>query len=709
MLNTLRSRIVIAAGLLFCSLSALALPTMIDFESFSDSESLTNQIAELTFSNATVLSAGISLNELDFPPHSVSNVIVDDGSPLSILFDAPARLVEGFFTYTANVTMRAFDVGNNLLASVTSLFESNLADIGDLGSSPNELLSITSLSGISRIEIQGDPAGLSFVLDDLSYLPAITDPDPTVPEPGTLALLLIAVLALMKYARPATKVNRTADQRMPAKRLSPVGALGLMLLLVAKMSGAQSIPPVSVSPTSATAGAATTVTATVAITDARLTSVNLIKIDAGGRSTNLGAMHDDGLNGDASSNDRTFTLRFTVMEASPTTISYKASAVLRGVLPRVTSAPLSFSIVLASSPPIALRAAGSGTCVLTASSGVKCWGQNNSGQLGIGTFVNTPLPTDVVGLSGGARALASQGKGYNNCVLTTAGGVKCSGSNQYGQVGNRTFVNSSTLQDVVGLTSGVSALTAAGDVACAVTIAGAAKCWGLNAGFVRPVTLANFSFNTPQDVVELSAGVSVVAPLGFQFCALLTSGGVKCLGQDPSQDALIFISGISSISVGELLTCVLTNANGVKCWGRNDTGQLGQGFVGVGSGVILDNNVSSFPTSTAPLDVISLTSGISAVSVGAFHVCALTTSGGVKCWGNNGFGQLGNGTAGNSNGAPQDVIGLASGVAAVSAGSGHSCALLTTGRLKCWGSNFSGQLGTGTFTNSPTPVDVVGF
>ena len=709
MLSVLRNSFIVIAGLVYGALSANAAPITIDFESFFDGDAVTNQISGVTFSNATVLSAGISLNELDFPPHSGSNVIVDDGGSISILFDAPVVSVVGFFTYTIDVLMRAFDSGGNVVASANSLFESNLADIGDEGSSPNELISVAFAGGISRIAIEGDPDGLSFVIDDLTYQLRDGNGGGPVPEPGILELLLIAVFALMKYTRPATTINHAAHRRVLVKHFSPKGVLAMTLLLVAKVSSGQSIPPVSVSPTSATAGAATTVTATVAIADVRLTSVNLIKIDAAGRSTNLGPMHDDGLNGDASANDRTFTFRFTVLEASPTIISYKASAVLRGVLPRVVSAPLSFSIVLASSPPIALRAAGSGTCILTASGGVKCWGQNSSGQLGIGTFANAPLPTDVVGLSSGARALAAQGKGYNNCVLTTAGGVKCSGSNQYGQVGNGTFVNSSTLQDVVGLTSGVSALTVAGDVTCAVTIAGAAKCWGLNTGFVRPVTLANFFFSAPQDVAELSAGVSAVAPLGFQFCALMTAGGVKCLGQDPSQDALIFNSGISAISVGELLTCVLTNANGVKCWGRNDTGQLGQGFVGAGPGVILDPNVNPFPASAVPLDVTGLTSGISAIAAGAFHVCALTTFGGAKCWGDNSSGQLGIGSAGVSNGTPQDVIGLTSGVVAVSAGSGHSCALLTTGQVKCWGRNAGGQLGNGTFTNSLTPVDVVGF
>ncbi len=196
MLNNLVQKTLFLAGMFVYSLTTLAAPVTIDFESFSDSQSLTNQIADLTFSNATVLSAGISLNELDFPPHSGSNVIVDDGSPLSILFGAPVRLVDGFFTYTTNVTMRAFDAGNNLLVSVTSLFESNLADIGDPGSNPNELLSISSPSGISRVEIQGDPSGLSFVLDDLTYQTR------DVPEPTTWLLIVGAgLLSLRQHAK----------------------------------------------------------------------------------------------------------------------------------------------------------------------------------------------------------------------------------------------------------------------------------------------------------------------------------------------------------------------------------------------------------------------------------------------------------------------------------------------------------------------------
>ena len=203
MLSKLRNRMIFAVSLLACSLTALAAPVTIDFESFSDAQSLTNQIAGVTFSNATVLSAGISLNELDFPPHSGANVIVDDGSPLSISFGAPVLSIQGFFTYTIDVLMRAFDVGGNVVASATSLFQSNLADIGDPGSSPNELISVAFAGGISRVEIQGDTAGLSFVLDDLTYQ---THGD--VPEPATWLLIVGAGLIGLRRHRKLQNTSK---------------------------------------------------------------------------------------------------------------------------------------------------------------------------------------------------------------------------------------------------------------------------------------------------------------------------------------------------------------------------------------------------------------------------------------------------------------------------------------------------------------------
>jgi hypothetical protein len=177
-----------ALVLVLVSRPAVASPVVIHFDDLSDSDIITTQYPGLTFSNAVAFAAGISLNELEFPPLSGSNVASDNGGPMSIAFAQPVSNVGGYFTYAEPLSLEAFSATNTLLGSVSSLFSSNLALSGDTGSSPNEFLQL-AFTGISSVTFTGDPLGGSFTLDDLTYTPNAT-PSP-VPEPGTLSLMLL--------------------------------------------------------------------------------------------------------------------------------------------------------------------------------------------------------------------------------------------------------------------------------------------------------------------------------------------------------------------------------------------------------------------------------------------------------------------------------------------------------------------------------------
>ncbi len=169
----------------------------IDFESFADSDVLTNQIPGVAFTNAAVLTAGISLNEFDFPPHSGTNVAFDDGGPIGIAFTTPILSFSAYFTYLEPLTLVAFDDSNAQIASTVSLFSNNTGTGGDPGSSPNELLRFSAIGPISSISITGDPSGGSFAMDDVTLTTGVG----TVPEPSSFLLTLGCLAGLVLRRR----------------------------------------------------------------------------------------------------------------------------------------------------------------------------------------------------------------------------------------------------------------------------------------------------------------------------------------------------------------------------------------------------------------------------------------------------------------------------------------------------------------------------
>ncbi len=253
---------------------------------------------------------------------------------------------------------------------------------------------------------------------------------------------------------------------------------------------------------------------------------------------------------------------------------------------------------------------------------------------------------------------------------------------------------------------------------CALTGGGAVKCWGNNM-FGQLGTSTNMGSAVgsylPTEVTGLASGVTSVGVGDLFSCALTGSGAVMCwgygyegrLGDGGRADSAVpvEVSGLSggaiAVSAERGRACAITQTGGVKCWGDVYIG-LGNGFLYPGPGNATDNGEDYY--AATPVDIPGLSSGVVAIDVGFLHSCALTSSGGVKCWGSNANGELGDGTTTDSP-LPRDVSGLSSGVIAISAGAGKTCALTRNGGVKCWGAG----LAIGTTDQSLVPVDVAGL
>lgn len=300
---------------------------------------------------------------------------------------------------------------------------------------------------------------------------------------------------------------------------------------------------------------------------------------------------------------------------------------------------------------IAIDANWAHTCALLETERVYCWGQNFAGQLGNSSTVTQRTPTLVTGAYRFGHASIATGT-MHSCAVTIIGSVFCWGDDRYGQLGSGRFLRRNTVSAVL-LDETSRAINLGINHSCAVTTQGAVKCWGSN-GSQRLSSRPFQNESTPMTVMELQQGIRTVA-------------------------------------VGSSHTCVVTETNGVKCWGGNWLGQLGGGI--------------DMPWPGTLVDVVGLSDNVTAIAVGASHSCALRTDGRVQCWGYNRDGQLGDGTTIDRN-VPTDVIELPAEVIAITAGGNHSCALTKERQVKCWGSNFTGELGDGSTANSTRPVAV---
>lgn len=382
-----------------------------------------------------------------------------------------------------------------------------------------------------------------------------------------------------------------------------------------------------------------------------------------------------------------------------------------------TSASRTLPIAVSAGSTLRVKQVSAGrdhTCAVLTDGSVKCWGSNTLGQLGDGTRNSASTPRTVVGLGGGAASVSAGSS--HTCALLTSGAVRCWGYNVTGQLGNGLTSDSNTPVPVTGLASGVAAISAGDYHSCAVSTSGAAKCWGSNA-YGRLGNGSTTDSAVPVGVSGLTSGVEMISAGGSHTCAVVTAGPVKCWGlgdvgqvgngglevpgaSSVSTPATVIGVGSSarSVSTGGDTSCAVTVDGAARCWGQNGYGKLGNGTA---------VNSRTATRVTVP------SGGLTEVAVGAFHSCALQAAGTVACWGSQ--TALGDGfvdsdvSSGRSTAATVAVATAIRGVSMISAGGGHSCAVTSAGAVRCWGSNSSGELGNGTDEGSAAPVPVTGL
>ncbi|MEO8703341.1 MAG: hypothetical protein ABI867_25060 [Kofleriaceae bacterium] len=294
------------------------------------------------------------------------------------------------------------------------------------------------------------------------------------------------------------------------------------------------------------------------------------------------------------------------------------------------------------------------SCYLDAEGAPYCWGADDANQLGDGDAkAASSVPTRVTVLGRAVEIAAGGGLlDGHTLVRVENGDIRGWGANRIGQLGDGTTTAATeTATTAINMFKGKQLVTSF-EHSCATGTNDRALCWGNN---------NHGQLDLPLEVIAALSPIGVLAEPTIQ------------------------------VGVGKGHACTLLADGRVLCWGLNDLAQTGSAALADQRAPVL---VQGLVTSTA-------------IGIGFVHSCALDPTG-VRCWGDNASGQLGNDTTMRSAVAVA-VTGLAGPVAAVCGGLAHTCARLADGTVQCWGANLHGQLGDGTTTERHTPVAVAGL
>lgn len=386
------------------------------------------------------------------------------------------------------------------------------------------------------------------------------------------------------------------------------------------------------------------------------------------------------------------------------------------------------------------------TCAVV-NRGVKCWGNNQYGQVGDGTTQNRNVPVDVVGLGAGSGVTHIWAGEYFTCAIIDKNNdglssVKCWGRNDSGQLGDGTFITRSVPAFVVGSEGEsweIGSYSGVGSHSCiklgspdmTITV----LCWGLNATYQlgdgtsvspnHPVTATNLLTMAEPNAFKIATG-------GAFSCAQLNRSfsDIRCLGANGAGQlgngtTIPSISGtwvvlpypdsddrLMDFAANGSHACFVdassgSQPSGIFCWGFNAYGQVG---------INTTQNVLTPTRVVLPGYIVGTN-----LATGEFHTCnynpvswydphfpPFASDSHLTCWGRNDYGQLGDGTTTNRLSPVQTPM-FHQRFRQVAAGGYHTCAITDLDAVWCWGRNDSGQLGDGTFAQRSSPVAVAAF